>query len=305
MKIIRACAQVSHALSAAGIRADRRAQMWASVLGDDLQRIAKPLQSSLFLGLIRLDEIGFCQRVTRQWQAQGNRPCLIAVAKLLTEVKANALTDESASLLVDLALEIAVEDPVTAEKLSSSAYSHYGPSNRYFVPSRLDNQIWLGRQVLLLPKRFRKVWASWLRQNKLHLDTKTPQVFGIIYATADVAPFHWAGWTVVHPRLSAELQGFVDRCLASKANGSVFSRLHSKDYLPLAKQSFRFVAKSFIHSVLMIFFFLFTVFSLCDGARKLYEGGKKLHYDIGPWSLTFVIVAALGYLWLMPKMLSK
>jgi hypothetical protein len=236
-KIKQACGQVSQAMAAANLHSTNRLQMWACALGDDLGRIARRLHASILLELFRLGQIPFCKRVTRRWLMQENIQSLNAFTRILAEVKSQTLTDESASLMVSLALEIATADPMTAESLASSAYAHYGHRNRGRIPSNLDNQIWLGKQILLLPKRFRNIWAGWLSHDRPKLDSITNHIFETIYATAELAPKDWRGWSGIRPRMSTDIEEFLDRCLLGRQMGLVFLKFRAKEYRQLAKNS--------------------------------------------------------------------
>jgi hypothetical protein len=238
LKVIRACVEVSQAMTAAGIRAEKRSSMWANVLGDDASRLTQRLRIPVLMELFQLDQLGFCQRVTRQWLVKGNRQRLGAFARALTEVKTAMISNQSSAFLMELALEIALDDPATAERLASTAYRYYGHKKDNREISKVDLQIWLGKQLLRLPKDLRKIWTTLLGHDKPKVNEKAHQVFRTLYATVEAAPNNWVAWSIIHSRLSAELQGFLDRCLMGKASGIAASKLHVKEQLLLGVQSF-------------------------------------------------------------------
>jgi len=207
----------------------RRIAKWKEVFGGNIELLANRMPDQPLLSLIQNDELSLCYEVTDQWFAHGNWKRLSNFGRGLLGASQGTFSHTLAEYAAFLATKLAIAEPALADLLASRAYEILEPAQRAEFVGDFDPRLWLGKQLISLPRRIRRFWIENLARHSRPLDARKMRVRRYVLATVRKAPNAWSGWNSIKAYMTPDFQTQTNRWIEWHAKGSPVEMMYLFD----------------------------------------------------------------------------
>jgi hypothetical protein len=197
-----------------------RVAKWEDAFGGNMRLLADRMTNPPLLSLLKNDELSLCNQVTDLWFAHGRWKRLSDFGRALTGAWHGPFSPAVADYAASLALKTALADPNLADELASRTFETLGRHHRNELVSKIEPKIWMGKQLLLLPRGSRRLWIGRLARQSGLLDHRDMRMRRLVLTTIKKAPAGWKGWNLIFTHMNPTLESKTRRWIDWRAKGN-------------------------------------------------------------------------------------
>jgi hypothetical protein len=223
----RAFEAAAAAFSAAGFDATRRAGEWRRAAGGEIALLASHMPHVLLVHQILRGEFSLCQEVVDEWQRAAKWKSMSRFAESLLKSVRGTVPQRSAEFMRQLAMRLSIPDPRLADELAGVVYGNFDSGRREVFDEEITEQIWIGKQILGIPRRHRSFWWRLLSHEHQPAIPRNCLGWRILLDAIDTQPIEF--WDRVRKRVPADIREKIDGWLATRNRGLPVSIVHIRD----------------------------------------------------------------------------
>jgi len=225
----RAFEAAAAAFSAAGFDATRRAGEWRRAAGGEIDLLASHMPHVSLVHQILRGEFSLCQEVFDEWQRAAKWKSMSRFAECLLKSVQGTVPRRSAEFMRQLAMRLSIPDPRLADELARVVYENFDSGRREVFDEEITEEIWIGKQILGIPRRHRSFWWRLLSDEHQPAIPRNGLGWRILLDAIDKQPIEF--WDPVCERVPADIREKIEGWLATRNRGLPASIIHIADTL--------------------------------------------------------------------------